>query len=299
MKPNQAKADISANKNKKMEENSRALKHDNSRVLKHESIDSGIGFTRVSSSSKRKNGNHSNAVGRLGNADVEGGLEWEFNNEDCQDKKLPFACYRHDYSASVVGSPHFLKSQIHRPHEYTFKQFDKLHRSVVNYKQQLRNLALAAEDMKREMEEICDAIPLSSAVAENESMVENIDYHIDLNQILANTCLNWEKTLEEQVEQPMALLLRSIPVQAAEVVSRKNENARRRRDRYSNIRMHGKSFIFCVFVFLTILMPTTLDAMDSVAHDLVPSITNLLSKQLDAHLDAVETTNEAIEKVKK
>ena len=224
---------------------------ENNRVLKHESIDSGIGITRLSSSNKLKSFNR-NPIERH---DVEGELEENegegfFTNEDCHDKKLPFACYRHDYSASLVGSPHFHKeSLVHRPHEYTFKQFDKLHRSVANYKQQLRNLALAAEDMKREMEEICDAIPLSSAVAENESMIENIDYHIDLNQILANTCLNWEKTLEEQVEKPMALLLRSIPAQAAEVVSRKNENAKKRRDRYSNIRMHGTSF--CVFVFLT------------------------------------------------
>ena len=37
--------------------------------------------------------------------------------------------------------------------------------------------------------------------------------------------------------------------------------------------------------------------MDSVAQDLIPAIMNLLSKQLDSHLDTIDTTNEVIEKV--
>lgn len=38
--------------------------------------------------------------------------------------------------------------------------------------------------------------------------------------------------------------------------------------------------------------------MDSVAQDLIPAIMNLLSKQLDSHLDTIDTTNEVIEKVR-
>lgn len=220
------------------------MEQNSQKVLKHTSFDSGIGFAKVLTNSPSARHAQAPALGyaavdRPPTRESDLGYKRE-EEEEVEDKKLPFACYRHDYSASIVGSAHFdRETMIHRPHEYTFKQFDKLHRSISNYKQQLHNLALAAEDMKKEMEGVCDAIPLSSAVSENESMIENIDYHIDLSQILANTCLNWEKTLEEQVEQPMTQLLRAIPVQAAQSLSRKSEQAKRRRDRSSNISMHG------------------------------------------------------------
>ena len=152
-------------------------------------------------------------------------LTYDDKNIDGVHLKLPFSCYRHDISASRIHDKNELHRLMKKPEPFNVKKLHSLLYSISDFKEQLHHLRLTMENLVDSMEDVCDSIPLSNQL-QDQGLIENIDFHIQLNQVFVNNCLNWETDIHEKVELPLTMLAESIPIQAAEIISGRRHSIR-------------------------------------------------------------------------
>lgn len=214
----------------------------------------------------------------------------EETEEQRRPLKVPFSCYRHDVSASQIGNAQVVRASQHRPNDFNFAKFDRLNSSLAKYRAAVLGMASAAQQFVGALEEVADAVPKSSDIHSNQ-IIENLDFLGQLSQIIANNYENWGNVMEEKVCSPMNAILQSVPLQAAQMkCASVHQNSRRmmfKRNSIDTVRSRGRGRAGIGMQ----------EAIDKISHEAIPSVMNLLSKQLDSQLDAVETTNEAIQKI--
>lgn len=136
---------------------------------------------------------------------------------------LPFSCFRHDISASLVGNSQFLSAATSRPTEYSFKKLQNLIQSMERFRGAIFGMQSASNDIINSLEEVGDAVPLSDIYSKDLVMV--LDHLVHLNTCISNIHETLGGEMDTKVLAPLKDISQAIPLLAS--TSSRSRNTKR------------------------------------------------------------------------
>ncbi|KAJ1342984.1 hypothetical protein BSLG_002491 [Batrachochytrium salamandrivorans] len=115
----------------------------------------------------------------------------------------PFSAGRFDVSASIAGGPMDPRRLrlSDAPPTLNLRQYQSFAQAASAYRRQIQAMAAATDTFVRALEELSDCVPAAQLV--NASVVADLDFFIDSTQLLVNTHQIWASTIEKEIEEPL------------------------------------------------------------------------------------------------
>ncbi|KAH6563476.1 hypothetical protein BASA60_010686 [Batrachochytrium salamandrivorans] len=87
------------------------------------------------------------------------------------------------------------------PPTLNLRQYQSFAQAASAYRRQIQAMAAATDTFVRALEELSDCVPAAQLV--NASVVADLDFFIDSTQLLVNTHQIWASTIEKEIEEPL------------------------------------------------------------------------------------------------
>ncbi|EGF82877.1 hypothetical protein BATDEDRAFT_86391 [Batrachochytrium dendrobatidis JAM81] len=226
----------------------------------------------------------------------------------------PFSAGRFDISASIAGGPLDPRRQklSDAPPTLNLRQYQSFTQAVAVYRRQIQAMAAATDTFVRALEELSDCVP--AAQLSNASVVADLDFFIDSTQLLVNTHQIWASTIEKEIEEPLfgniETIIAKVKTQQVdnksriqglinELHSEEDKSYKMKKKKQRDLAMLQDSLNVRVSLADEIkrLSIENETLYDTLSHEDMENILNLISRGVVAELETYDTIMEGFHKI--